>query len=185
LIAELRRRAAERGLAIVAEVADVRRLRLGRRFAAILAPMQLVQLLDGVPGRGAMLAACAEHIDRGGTLAAALLAEDAIAEARPSGPAERGAGPLPDVREVDGWVFSSLPVEVRIGDREIEVRRLRQLVSPAGELSERASTVWLDRVDADAFEAEAEAAGFRPRERIGIPSTADHVGSVVCVLEAA
>ena len=46
----------------------------------------------------------------------------------------RPAPPLPDVREVDGWVYSSLPLEVRRRRRRLEIRRLRQLVSPAGEL---------------------------------------------------
>lgn len=182
LVAELARRARGRRLAIEAEVADVRRLRLGRRFAAIIAPMQLVHLLGGEAGRAAALAACAGHLGPGGFLAAALLAEEELAELarHPEDPA-----PLPDVRELDGWVHSSLPLEVRAAEGCIEVRRLRQVVSPGGEVREREQTIRLDRVSADRFEAEAEAARLRARERIVIPPTADHLGSVVCVLEAA
>lgn len=184
LIGELRRRARESGVDLAAEVADARRLSLGRRFAAILAPMQVVHLFGGPGGRADALAACASHLEPGGVLAAALLAEEAVAEVEPGDAEAADARPLPDVRELDGWVYSSLPVDVRVGEGAIEVRRLRQLVSPAGELSERTSSITLDRVSPDRFEAEAADAGFASRERISIPSTDDHVGSVVCVLEA-
>ena len=42
----------------------------------------------------------------------------------------------------------------------------------------------LDRLTPEAFEREAEAVGFEVRERVEVPPTADHVGSVICVLEA-
>ncbi|HEX2096652.1 MAG TPA: hypothetical protein VHF50_04725, partial [Solirubrobacterales bacterium] len=91
--------------------------------------------------------------------------------------------PLPDAREIDGWVYSSLPLESRIDDDAIVVRRLRQTVSPSGELSEELDEVRLRRLDASAVEHEAEAAGLRPVGRREIPATADHVGSTVVVLE--
>ena len=55
--------------------------------------------------------------------AAALLADETAADGE-------GGSLLPDVRELDGWVYSSLPLEVAVAGGGIEVRRLRQLVSP-------------------------------------------------------
>lgn len=179
LIAELRRRADERGIELGAEVADARELDLGRRFAAVLAPMQFVHLLGGESGRASALHGVAAHLAPGGILAAALLGPDAVGAS-----AQDAVAPLPDVREVDSWVYSSLPLEVLDAGAAIEVRRLRQLVSPAGELSESVDVTRLDRIDADRLEAEASAAGLGRRERLEIAPTADHVGSVVCVLEA-
>ena len=63
-------------------------------------------------------------------MAAALLADDTVIDGD-------DGELLPDVRERDGWVFSSLPLEVSVDDDGIEVRRLRQIVCPDGELSER------------------------------------------------
>lgn len=179
LVAELRRRATRAGLDIDARVGDAREVAFEARFAAIVAPMQLVHLLGGADGRAAMFAACARQLRPGGVLAAALLAADAVV----AGAAQDADAPLPDVREIDGWVYSSLPLEVAATATGFEVRRLRQLVSPAGELTERVESIHLDRLDAAEFECEAAAAGFRGRERLEVPATADHVGSVICVLE--
>ncbi len=177
LLAELRRRASAAGLRLDGVVGEAREFALDREFAAVLAPMQLVHLLGGPGGRGAMLERAAAHLRPAGALAAALLAADLASEGADRGPV------LPDVAERDGWVYSSLPVEVLAIDGGFEVRRLRQLVSPSGELSERIEAIRLDHLDADQFEAEAAVAGFVPRERIEIAPTHDHVGSTVCVLE--
>ena len=112
----------------------------------------------------------------GGLFAAALLADDGAIEGE-------GTELLPDVREHDRWVFSSLPLEVSVDDDGIDIHRLRQIVSPNGELSERTASIHLDRLTPEAFEREAAAVGFEVRERIEVPPTADHVGSVICVLE--
>lgn len=178
LVGELRRRAAQAGVELTAVLADARDFSLGRRFAAVLAPMQLVHLLGGEDGRTSMLAAAAAHLAPGGVLAAALLSPDG------AGASTSDAGPLlPDVREINHWVYSSLPVEVREIEGAVELRRLRQLVSPSGELSEELVLIRLDRLDPDRFERDASLVGLRPRERIAVPPTSDHVGSVVCVLE--
>jgi SAM-dependent methyltransferase len=178
LIAALRDRAAVARLEIETVVADAREFELGRRFATILAPMQLVHIVGGTSGRERLLAAAARHLEPRGTFAAALLDEEAVSE-QLSGPP-----PLPDVREVDGWVYSSLPTEVIATTGGYEVRRLRQAVSPTGELSERTDSIHLDTLSPTELELEAAAAGLEPRERVPIPATADHVGSVVCVMEA-
>jgi hypothetical protein len=177
LIAALEQRAATRELEIEGVVGEVRDFSLGRRYAAVLAPMQLVHLLDGATGRRAMLDSVAAHLRPGGTFAAALLATDL------SGSAD-DAPPLPDVAEHDGWVYSSLPVEVLAVAGGFEIRRLRQIVAPSGELREDLDSIRLEGLDPGDFEAEAEAAGLRLRDRLEIPATVDHVGSVLCVMEA-
>jgi SAM-dependent methyltransferase len=177
LLAELRRRAAAERLAVETVEGDARTFSLERSFALVLAPMQLAHLLGGAEGRRAMLDRVAAHLAPGGAFAAALLA-------RPDVPPRGGPPPLPDVREVDGWVYSSQPLEVREVEGGLEMVRLRQLVSPAGELSEEVDAVVLDGLDPTGFEAEAEAAGLVARERLDVAPTVDHVGSTVCVLEA-
>ena len=106
-------------------VAEAREFELDRSFAAIVAPMQLVHLLGGPAGRAAMLDRVVAGLAPGGVFAAALLAEQADA-------VSHGNPPLPDVLERDGWVYSSLPLEVRDVGGRLELRRLRQTVSPAG-----------------------------------------------------
>ena len=41
---------------------------------------------------------------------------------------------LPDMRELDGWVYSSEPLWVQVGDSALTVRRLRESVSPEGRM---------------------------------------------------
>jgi SAM-dependent methyltransferase len=177
LLAALRARATADGLEIDCVLADARELALGRRFALIAAPMQLVHLMGGPDGRERLLRRGAEHLAPGGAFALALLAEDALV-AQPAPP------PLPDVLERDGYVYSSLPIEVRDAGGALEVRRLRQLVSPGGELREETDSVSLDLLTAAQLASEAASAGLAVRERIEVSPTSDHVGSTIVVLEA-
>jgi SAM-dependent methyltransferase len=172
LIASLRERA--RGLPVEAIAADAREFELERSVALALAPMQVLQLLPGPEGRRRCLEAVAAALRPGGRLAAA------IVERLPEPSAT--AKPIPDVRDVEGWVYSSLPVESAIDDGEIVIRRLRQTVSPAGELSEERNEVRIHALAAEQLEAEAARAGFRPLERRPIPPTELHVSSTVVVL---
>lgn len=152
---------------------DVRRLRLERRFALILAPMQLVQILGGPGGRAAMLGRVRDHLVPNGLFAAALAdPEDALSEGDAS-------PPLPDMLERDGWVFSSQPVSVHRRNGHVVVTRRRQAVSPAGALEEEVVEVALDLVAVEAFEAELRDVGFAELHRRTIPETADHIGSTV------
>jgi SAM-dependent methyltransferase len=175
LIAELRRRAAERGVELDAIEADAREFDLDRGFRLILAPMQLVQLLGGPAGRGEMLRRAAEHLEPGGRLAVTLLG--------PRASPEGSSSPLPDVRELGGAIYSSLPIEVQEVPGGLEVRRLRQRIAPDGELGEELDVIRLDAVGPDELEAEARAAGLRLADRREIPPTPDHVGSAVLLLE--
>ena len=175
LLDALAGRAAERNLEVATVRADARGFELDDRFALICAPMQLAHLLDA-SGRSTMLRCAAAHLRPGGRVALALLAEAAAsaADAPPQ---------LPDVAERDGWVYSSQPLEVAAVPGGLEVRRLRQLVSPAGELETEVDAVRLDALSPAALAAEAAEAGLTEVERLGVAATDDHVGSVVCVLE--
>lgn len=158
-----------------AEVRDATSFDLAGSFPLVIAPMQLIQLFESAEERRSCLECVAAHLAPGG------VAAFAIVESMPS-PVD-GASPLPDTREVDGWVYSSLPVDAVVDDDAIRVRRLRQRVSPQGELDESLYEVALRTVDAATLEDEARRAGLRPAGRRTIPETADHVGSTVVLLE--
>src|SRR5215208_48798 len=178
LVRALAARARDRGLRVHAEAGDVRALALGARFALAIAPMQVVQLLGGPPGRSPMLSSARLHLEHGGLLSVAIA--DPF-EGIPDGDA---LPPLPDVRQEGGWIYSSMPVAVREEGATTAIDRLRQTVSPDGELSESMFTIELDRVEAGQLEAEACAAGFRVLPRRSVPPTEDYVGSSVVMLEA-
>jgi SAM-dependent methyltransferase len=178
LVRELQARARRERLALEAVVADARSFSLERRYELALAPMQVIQLLGGPPGRTRALERAREHLSPGALLAVALADPFAAVSAEDSLP------PLPDVREQDGWVLSSRPVSVSESNGGVVITRLRQLVSPTGELTEEMTDVHLDAVSADELEREAAAAGFGATGRRQVPATADHVGSSVVLLEA-
>jgi SAM-dependent methyltransferase len=178
LVAELSRRARGRSLRVDAVCADARSFSLPQRFALAIAPMQVFQLMGGSEGRQRALARVREHLEPRGRAAIALA--DPFEAVAP----EDSLPPLPDVREEDGWVLSSQPLAVRPRDGGVSVDRVRQLVSPGGELSEELYSVHLDAVSAAELEGEAEAAGLAPGGRLEVGPTVDHVGSTVVVLEA-
>ena len=178
LLAALRERAEGEGLEVDTHRGDARDFDLDRRFGLIAAPMQLVQLFDE-EGRRAMLTASARHLLPGGRVALAISA--GRAEPWQAGPGS--PPPTPDVREVEGYVFSSLPMGVEVEDGAIAVRRLRQTVAPDGSLDEREHTIRLRDVSPETLEREGREHGLRPAARRGIPPTADHLGSVIVVME--
>ncbi len=165
------------GLPVETVVADMRDFGLEGPVGLALAPMQTLQLLPGAADRKACLRRVAAHLRPGGRFAAAIL--EGMPEPDDSPP------PLPDVREVDGWVYSSLAVEAAVGPEEIFVRRLRQTVSPAGALHEEGNEVRIVTFPAARLEAEAAPAGLLPAARHEIPPTDIHVGCTVVVLEKA
>jgi hypothetical protein len=172
-IADLNGRAS--GLPARAEVGDARDFDLGVDFPLVLAPMQLVQLFADADERKRCLRCVATHLSPGG------LAAFAIVESMPE--PDGTASPLPDTREVDGWVYSSLPVDVLVDSSSIRVRRLRQTVSPQGELEEELYEIGLQPLAAATLEDEAREAGLRPAGRRLLPPTDAHVGSTVVLLE--
>jgi len=175
LLDELGQRAAARALAVQAVHVDARELDLSDPVGLVLAPMQFLQIAGGAAGRAAVLSRAAACLRDGGHLAAALSElDDAI-------PPDDALPPVPDIGEHDGWVYSSLPLDVRPEPGGLTVERLRQVVSPAGELSEDRHTQRLDVLTVDGLEREAAAHGLRAVERHEIAPTADHVGSMVVV----
>jgi SAM-dependent methyltransferase len=155
--------------------ADARAFKLESPASLVLAPTHLLQLFADSAERAECLRCVAAALRPGGLLAAAII------EAMPE--PDGAPPPLPDVREVDGWVYSSLAVEAAIGPGEIIVRRLRQLVSPQGSLSEEPNEVRIATFAAEALEAEAAAFGLAPAGRREIGATELHVGSLVVLLE--
>lgn len=174
LLATLRGRAAARSLDVETLTADARELDLaGRRFGLAVAPMQLAHLLGGADGRRRTFSAVAAALSEGGALAMTVLREPLPPSGTPA--------PLPDVREVDGWVHSSLPIAVEVGPSSIELVRLRQLVAPDGELTERRSVTTLDRIDAADLDADLDACGLTASTAEPIAETDEHVGSLLVV----
>jgi SAM-dependent methyltransferase len=171
-------RARERDLPVRSHTADARSFDLGTLFPLAILPMQVAQLLGGPAGRASMLAAVRAHLEPGGLLAVAL------ADPFGGAPAGEFLPPLPDVLEIDGWVLSSTPVDVRDEPDYVSVDRHRQAVSPEGDLSEEVFTLRLDSVSAATLEEEGEEAGFTPLAPREVPDTRDYVGSTVVLLEA-
>lgn len=175
-------RARERGLRVHAHTADARSFSLeAPPFALAIAPMQVAQLLGGPEGRASMLASVHRHLLPGGFLALALADPfDAIWED------EEPIPPIPDVRQEDGWIYSSIPTAVReMPGGATAIDRVREAVSPDGDLAETMATVVLDSVSPEELEDEAAGAGgWRVSERRHVPPTTDYVGSFVVRLEA-
>jgi SAM-dependent methyltransferase len=163
------------GLALSIHCADARAFELAQQVGLALAPTHLLQLLPSQAERRECLQSVAAALRPGGLLAAAIIEEMPEPDGAPP--------PLPDVREVDGWVYSSLAIEAAIGPGEIVVRRLRHAVSPEGELSEEPNEVRIATFSAVSLEADAEAVGLRPAGRREIAPTELHVGSTAVLLE--
>ena len=106
LLEELRERAG--GLDVATVAADARAFGIGTVFALIIVPMQTVQLLGGPDARAGFLECAGFHLTPGGVLAIAIADDLELFEV-----ADGAAGPLPDVREADGVVYSSRPTAVR------------------------------------------------------------------------
>ncbi|HET8861972.1 MAG TPA: class I SAM-dependent methyltransferase [Solirubrobacterales bacterium] len=172
LVAALAERAD--GLPATARTGDARDFKLNAEFDLVIAPMQLIQLLEDASERMRCLRRVATHLSPSG------LAAFAIVEGVPI--SDDTSLPLPDTREVDGWVYSSQAIETLLDGSWIRARRLRQTVSPAGELEEEVSEDLLHILTAAALEDEAMRVGLRPAGRRIVAQTDDHVGSTVVLL---
>jgi SAM-dependent methyltransferase len=162
-----------------AEQQDVRAFEpMATKFSLVIAPMQLIQLLSDSQERVACLSCTAASMLPGAQAAFAI-----VEEIPDPPPADGGAPPLPDVREIEGWIYSSLPLEPVALPGAILLRRLRQTVDPAGEMSEELNEIELAMLSAETLEEEGRAVGLQPRGRREIPSTEAHVGSTVVLFE--
>ncbi len=182
LLAALRRRAREQGLIVETVTADARVLDAlaGRDFAAVIVPMQTLQLLSGPDERAAFYAGARAALRPGGLLAAALAdALDGYSQEH-----EDVLPPLPDMREVDGVVYSSRPVAVREENDGVVIVRVREIVRRDGTHMSEEDAVKLARVDAAGVAAEAAAHGFAALPARAVAPTDEYVGSEVVMLRA-
>jgi SAM-dependent methyltransferase len=164
---------------VTTTVADARDFYLGERFPLAIVPMQTIQLFGGADGRAAFLRCALRHLRAGGTVAIA------IAEALDLYDATDGiASPLPDIRELDGIVYSSQPIAVRAERGGFVLERRRETVAVAGARTVERDLIRLDRLTARGLEREGRAAGFVGVERARVPETSDYVGSEVVILRA-
>jgi SAM-dependent methyltransferase len=175
LLDELTLRARQRGLDVATRQADARSLGSIGRFSLVIAPMQLLQIMGGAAARAKLLAGVAGCLARSGTFAAAIAdLDEAVA-------AEDAPPPVPDVGQTGDWIYSSLPLDVRPEPGGIAVEWLRQIVSPAGTLTEERHTQMLESLSVDQLEREAAAHGLHPIARHEVSPTAAYVGSTVVV----
>ena len=171
LLDALRDRAEDAQVQVETVVADAQDFDVGEdRFALVIVPMQTIQLLADRP---AFLRAAGRALRPSGLLAIAIADELATFDA------DDGLLPDPDVAEIDGRLWVSQPVAVRVGRERAVIERIRTVEGRA-----EPNTIELALLDAPALAEEGRAAGFSvvPGERIA--PTPDHVGSAVVLLRA-
>ncbi len=138
----------------------------------VIAPLQVLQLLDETERRHVICTAT-EMLPSGGQFVVALVDETTLVDVGVA------AAPRPDMREVDGWVYYSEPLWVQVSARSLRMRRVRERVSPGGDLVRRVHDDLLHRLSPDQLEEEARQAGLRPLERISVRSGPSEADSVV------
>lgn len=179
LIDALNARAAAEGLSVEAEVADARKFELERTFRLCLVPMQTIQLFGGPQSRASFLRCVRRHIEPRGLLAIALASELETYDI-----ARGSRTPVPDLRELDGVVYASVPVAVREEESGFVLERRREVVQPSGEHSAHHVETRLDRLSAAMLEREAERYGFTRQPRQQVAASHEYAGSVVVMLRA-
>jgi SAM-dependent methyltransferase len=180
LLAELQHAAERHGVALSTVKGDLAApggLHLPARPTLAVGPLHVIQVLDE-DARRPLLARLARILAPGATVALTLVDESTLLTAGTA-----ASQILPDMRELDGWVYSSEPLWVQVGDRALAVRRLRERVSPEGRMEREVHDEILFRVSPDALEQEAAEAGLRPAGRRMISSGPNEADSIVVLLE--
>jgi SAM-dependent methyltransferase len=181
LAAELERRAERAGTPLTVLVADLAApggIALPSPPRLAIAPLHVLQELGG-DERRALLRALAELLAPGALLAATLVDESTLLS--------EGLAPdkiLPDLREIGDWVYSSEPLWVQVSERTMRVRRLRERVSPEGEMERDVHDELLERVSPERLEEEMRKAGLNPAGRRAVEAGANEADSVVVLAEA-
>lgn len=186
LAAELGRRAEREDLAITVVAGDLRELTsldLGPPLMLAIAPLHLIQQVEPSE-RQELLEALAGLLSPGGDFAATVVDESSFLSEGIAGDGgnEVGDAPVPDMRDDEGWVYSSEPLWVQVDRETLRVRRLRQRVAPAGELERSVHDELLHRLSPEKLELDASQAGFQPvtrRELRSGPNEADSIAVVV------
>jgi SAM-dependent methyltransferase len=163
--------------------ADARTFDLGREsFALCLVPMQTVQLLGGSGERVAFMRRARAHLRPGGLLACAI-----VGELEPFDCAAGDRGPSAEKARLEGSLYVSRAVRVRVCTGSIVIERERRVFAGGPQAEQTASerdVIELARVSPAQLEEEAVEAGLTPGPSRSIPATEDHVGSAVVMLRA-
>ncbi len=179
LASEIADRAAEEELPV--RVLAVDALALGSEqvppLPLAIAPLHVLHELDERERRE-LLAAVASALQPGGRLAMVLIDEAELADLGTS-----GAPPVPEMREVGEWLFSSEPLWVQLSPDTITVRRIRQRVGPHGELGREVHDDVLFRFSAEEVEAIGAEVGLVPAARRTIENGPGEADSLLLVLE--
>jgi predicted O-methyltransferase YrrM len=181
LAAELTRRAERADTPVevlVADLASPAGLELPAEPALVIGPLHLIQILDG-SHRRALLGRLRDLVSPGAIVAMTLVDESSLLS---TGTAASQI--LPDMREIEGWVYSSEPLWVQVGDDVITVRRIRERVSPEGRMDRSVHDEILHRLSPERLELEAEEAGFAAAGRRIIGAGPNEADSIVVLLEA-
>jgi precorrin-6B methylase 2 len=180
LAAALESSASERGLPLSVVAADLAwpaDLRVPSPPKLAIGPLHVIQVLDGA-ARPALLGRLGDLMEPGSTVALTVVDESTLLSA---GAAANQI--LPDMRELDGWVYSSEPLWVQVGDEALTVRRLRERVSPEGRMERTVQDEILRRVTPDRLELEAEEVCLRRAGRRQIRSGPNEADSTAVLLE--
>jgi SAM-dependent methyltransferase len=181
LAAELERRAERAGAPLTVQVADLSSpagLTLPSPPRLAIAPLHLLQEIAGAERR-ALLGALPRLLAPGGVLAATLVDESSLLN---QGIAQSKI--LPDIREIGDWVYSSEPLWVQVGEESMKVRRVRERVSPEGEIERMVHDEVLERVSPEQLEEELREAGLHPGGRRTIEAGPNEADSVLVLGEA-
>ena len=177
LLAALRERAG--GLLVDTVHADARELDVEQRFPLIIVPMQTLQLLGGSAGRTAFLTRARAHLTDDGIVAMAIA--DALEGAAVG---EYSEPPRPEMREIDGIVYSSRAVAITDEGDRCAIFRIRETVDHVGAHTSQENVVRLDALDPATLEGEGRAAGLRVLPRGSVPESDEYIGSTVVMLGA-
>jgi hypothetical protein len=142
-------------------------------------PMQTIQLLPDCAARIEFLRCAHAHLESGGVLAIAISEAFDLYEV-PDGM----AGPLPDMRELEGVVYASHPTAVREDGDGFVLERRRETITAKGARTVEYDTIHLERITAPQLEREAKTVGLTAAGRQVIPANDDYVGSTVVMLRA-
>jgi hypothetical protein len=180
LTAELERAAEERGArlsVVAADLSDPVLSELSPSPALVIGPLHVIQVLEA-DARRRLLARLAELATPAAVIALTVVDESTLLS---SGAAATQI--LPDMRELEGWVYSSEPLWVQVGEDALTVRRLRERVSPGGEMERQVHDEVLHRLPPERLEEEARDTGLRPTGRRQISSGPSEADSTAVLLE--